>query len=138
MIADPVILEDIRKQWVVARKFASMRSRGYQIPGGPFVNETSLPSEFYNLPLVLAYGVLQQALKALANQRTFQADPNALLGTLMGKSRPALTWQNYDKVDQGRKDRNAVSHDGELHPKDHCLGLVDAVEVELRAWGVVA
>src|SRR5258705_973810 len=67
MIRSAPILKDIRGQWAVVRRFAMKTGLQYMIPGGSHVSE-SFPEEFYNLPLVLAYGVLQQALETLADE----------------------------------------------------------------------
>ena len=135
MIADTAVMDHIRRQWSVVRQFADFRGRAYQIPGGPFLAESGPPEEFYNLPFVLAYGILQQTLDALAAEGHFPESRH--LATVMEESRAVLPWQDYPRVFQGKEDRNHLAHRGKLFPREHCRAAVDAVETELRAWGIV-
>ena len=105
---------------------------------GAIINETP-PSESYNLPFVLAYAVLDQVLAELINQGTFQcAGKEPLpLGTKMEASKNAVPWQDYDKIKNGKKDRNDLAHEAKLLNKDKCFEYIDAIETELKAWGVL-
>ena len=101
-----------------------------------FINETP-PSEFYNLPLILAFGVLDEVLGELANQGVFSCRQGALLGEKMTRSQSILPWVDYAAVERAKNLRNAVAHDGALLSKADCLGLIALVETELRAWQVL-
>jgi hypothetical protein len=109
------------------------------VPGvGGDINETP-PEEFYNLPFVLAYAVLDQVLDALMDQGTFPTPGGRrpMLGAKMNASRAHLPWVDYSAVKTGRIARNKVAHDAKLRGRADCLGFVENVERELKAWGIV-
>ena len=102
-----------------------------------YINETP-PESFYNLPLILAYGVLDQVLTELIDQGTIQCvGKKRFLGDKMMISRNSLPWQNYSIVDAGKTARNELAHDAKLLGKNDCFAFIDAIEVELKAWGVL-
>jgi hypothetical protein len=100
------------------------------------INETP-PSESYNLPFVLAYAVLDQVLAELINEGTFQCAGRAQLGGRMEASKNVLPWQNYKHITNGRNDRNDLAHEAKLLDKNKCFEYIDAIETELKAWGVL-
>jgi hypothetical protein len=55
----------------------------------------------------------------------------------MEASRSVLSWKDYDKIKNGKKDRNDLAHEAKLLSKDKCFEYIDAIETELRAWGVL-
>ena len=92
--------------------------------------------DFYNLPFVLAYAVLDECLSELVTQRVFAcSDRN--IGPKMKASQGAITWKDYHLVDTGRDRRNDVAHRAELQSKADCLRYIQAIEDELKAWGVM-
>jgi hypothetical protein len=99
------------------------------------MNETP-PESFYNLPLVLAYAILDEVLSALIAQGVF-ACRDWKLGSKMVASKTKLAWQNYLLVDSGKTARNELAHRATLVERAHCLQFIEAIEVELRAWGVI-
>lgn len=129
---------EIVQDWAVVKKFCSGSHRQALIPGCGFINETP-PEEFYNLPLVLAYGVLDQVLSDFMEKGLFPS-PNRkrpLLGDKMIASRHHLQWRNYEFVEQGKNARNNLAHEGYLLGKFQCLEFIDAIENELNGWGVL-
>ena len=129
---------EIAQDWAVVKKFCSGSHRQALIPGVGFINETP-PEEFYNLPLVLAYGVLDQVLSDFMEKGLFPV-PNRkrpLLGDKMIASRHHLRWRNYDLVEQGKNARNNLAHEGHLLGKSQCLAFIDAIENELNGWGIL-
>jgi hypothetical protein len=121
--------EGVRK---LERKFANLT---WIVPGGSGITE-SRPDESYNIPFVLAYAVLDQVLTQPQNEGVFKSK-NLLLGNKMHASRNRLPWQDYDKVYSGKEERNDLAHEAKLVAKADCLAYIDAIEVELKAWGVI-
>jgi len=133
---DQNFLSDILQQWKATRTLCSHGHRTYMV-NGTVINETR-PSESYNLPFVLAYAVLDQVLAELISQGTFQcAGKNPPLGIKMEASQNAIPWQDYNHIKNGKEARNFLAHEARLLNKDKCLEYVDAIETELRAWGVL-
>jgi hypothetical protein len=138
MIADQTTRDNICEEWAAVRKLCAGSHRQAIIGGAGgavFVNETPLES-FYNLPLVLAFAVLDEVLDALIAQGIFSCR-SWMLGAKMTASKGAVPWQNYALVEQGKTARNELAHQAKLLDKAQCLGFVDAIEVELRAWAVI-
>ena len=144
MINDAAVKAGIARDFAVARKLRNEWNIVRMIPGGGAV-QVSPSEEFYNLPLVLAYGVLGSALAQMAQEGMFPWPTNAQgdrisnpsIGHYIVASRrcgqPA--WVDFSTVAVAGLDaRNKVAHEGVLHAKALCVGYIDAVEAELRAW----
>jgi len=138
MIIDPAILLLIREQWAAVARLRQGSHRQAMIPGGPFFNETP-PESFFNLPLILAFGVLDQVLDEFIQQGFMQRPPGRrpMLGDKMKVAKTAVPWQNYPLVEAGKTDRNALAHEGRLLDRESCLRYIGAIESELRAWQVL-
>jgi len=107
------------------------------VPGGGFINETP-PESFCNLPFLLAYAILDQALAELIDQGTIQCHKKRpLLGEKMAASVNALPWKNYALVDSRKTARNDLAHEAKLLDKIDCFRFIDAIETELKAWNVL-
>ncbi len=104
-------------------------------PGG-FVIDEQRPEDSYNLPFVLAYAVLDQVLNELRTQGAFTCKTRKL-GDKMTASQNVLPWQDYDLVNNGRVARNDLAHEAQLLSKVDCLRFIDAIESELKTWGIV-
>jgi len=48
-----------------------------------------------------------------------------------------LLWQDYKNITNGRNGRNDLAHEAKLLSKDKCLEYIDAIETELKVWGVL-
>lgn len=134
MIKDQQAKAEIAQDWSVVRKLCK-EGRTWLIPGAGVVSET-YPEDYYNLPLVLGYAVLDRVLTELRDQGEF-ACRGWLLGAKMAASQSVLPWQDYDLVNGGKEARNNLAHDAVLTSKTDCLRFIDAVETELKAWGIV-
>ena len=104
-------------------------------PSGIMINETR-PEDSYNLPLILAYAVLDQVLSELRDQGEFTCKAWQL-GKKMPASQNALPWQDYDLVKSGKNARNDLAHEAKLLGKTDCLRFIHAIGFELKAWGIV-
>lgn len=96
------------------------------------------PDELYNLPVVLAFSLLDEVLGDLAGQGIFTPPPNAMLERKMKASRHVLPWVDYAAVNNARKRRNALAHKGTLIPKSDCLRFVGLIGTELKAFGAIS
>ncbi len=135
MIDDPQTKSEIAQDWRGVRKLCESSHRQWVSWGGSVINETR-PEDSYNLPLVLAYAVLDRVLRELRDQGEFTCKAWQL-GKKMAASQNALPWQDYDLVNDGRVARNDLAHQAKLLSKADCLRFIDAVESELKAWGIV-
>jgi hypothetical protein len=64
-------------------------------------------------------------------------DAKNQLGGRMRYSREVLTWRDFNLIEEGRKARNELTHQGRLVSKQGCLRYIDGIESELRAWNVL-
>jgi hypothetical protein len=94
------------------------------------------PEAWFNLPFVLAYSVLDDALDVLDTTGAIKA-AGWMLGARMTAAKSALKWINFALVDDGRNKRNDLAHRATLLPKADCLRYVAAVGAELKNWGLV-
>jgi hypothetical protein len=90
----------------------------------------------YNLPLLQAYDVLAQALRALRDQGEFSCKGH-FLGQLVEASKTSIPWLDWKTIRDGVDLRNAVAHDGALHETPVCLNAIAAVEEQLSSWGII-
>ena len=137
MINDQGVKSAIARDWRVVRRFCEGSHRQWLSPGGGFINETP-PEDFYNLPFLLAYAILDQVLDELLDQGAFQCHmKRPLLGDKMFASRELIPWRDYDLVNTGRRARNELAHEAKLLPRDQCFAFIDAIEAELKGWGIL-
>ena len=138
MITNPVALALIRTQWSVVLRFCEASHAQYMSPSGCYINETP-PESFFNLPLILAFGVLDQVLDEFIRQKIVPrpAGRSTQLAAKMDAAKSAITWQNFSHIELGREERNKVAHDGNLLGRATCIIYVKAIEAELSAWHIL-
>jgi len=137
MIRDPKVKSAIVQAWEGVRKLeGKFANTTWQVPGGAAITE-SHPDESYNIPFLLAYAVLDEVLTQLQNEGVFKCKNRRMLGAKMDASRNRLPWQEYDKVYSGKEERNDLAHHAKLVAKADCLAYINAIEVELKAWGEI-
>jgi hypothetical protein len=141
MITDAKVLADVRQCWESVRKVQRGLQRDW-FAQGVQINEHA-SKESYNLPLVLAYAVLDMVLTELYDQGVYsckgwkstrKAPP---LGRKMEDSRVHVPWQDYSLVFDGKEKRNSLAHEAALVDKFECVTYVNAIETELRAWKIL-
>jgi hypothetical protein len=138
VIQDARALSEVRKNWAGVE---TLRSRlqtsaftAVGVVGGRF--PFALADAAHNLPFVHAYAVLNDTLLQLATEGHFTCK-SIFLGELLKKSKAALQWQDFVVVSAGAARRNDVAHRGKLLRRGDCWTYVDAVKIELSAWGVL-
>jgi hypothetical protein len=115
-------------------KAAGERVRFDGIIGGVF--PFALLNAAHNLPFIHAYAVLNDVLERLAYEGHFTCK-SIFLGELLKRSEQALRWHDFALISAGATRRNDVAHRGQLLDRGDCWKYVDAVKVELSAWGVI-
>lgn len=137
MITDPDQLEEVRKDWAGVEALVGKLDRSAKMPfamGGLF--PWNLADAANNLPMLHAFGVLNDVLRHLRSQGCFKCK-STYLGPLVKASKDALCWEDYDAIKKGIRRRNDVAHDAEILPRAECWELIGLVRSELSAWGVI-
>ena len=129
--ANAAIIED----WNGVRKLQTFDNRVHFLGGMAVSVGSFVPNAFWNLPFLLSYTVLDETLSVLRDQGEFVCN-SRMLGTKMDASKTHLPWQNYDLVFKGKEARNDLAHQALVLKKRECFIYIDAIEAELRAWGV--
>lgn len=135
MIKDEIARTNIIADWNGVRKIQSSGDHTAMYPFGMVITST-VPDAFWNLPFLLAYAVLDETLNELKDQGEFICRTR-MLGEKMEASKAHLPWQNYDDVWKGKEARNDLAHEAIILAKDECFKYIDAVEEELRVWGIL-
>ena len=124
---------DLREDWKSIGVFCSSSHRQYLIPGA-IINETP-PEEFYNLPFLLAYALLDQVLSEWRDQKLF--DSSWELGAKMEASKKVILWHDYGLVFNGKEARNDLAHRAKLLTKEDCLLYIEAIRKEFEFWSLL-
>ena len=127
-------VKELRSEWTgVVRqrermKFAIMGIFAGGSPGSGISARAAFKVKdiVYNLPLLLAFDVLKQALDAARKEKLF-ACPGTTLGKLMWCGRDALTWIDWDALKKGVEHRNEVAHDGKIFGEEEYLQEIEVV-----------
>jgi hypothetical protein len=137
MIADPAALMVQRQAWTSVRDTQErlQSTLAFTFASGGIIGSAVFDA-CNDLTLVFSYAVLQDILEQLEYEKHFKRKGPGL-GGLMQASRLVLPWQDFALVDKGRDRRNAFAHDRTTVPVQECVGYIDAIERELRAWGIV-
>jgi len=135
MINDPIAKNEILENWKGVNKLKNSFHIVHLYPGAGLIGN-STPQEFYNLPFILAYTVLDGVLEQLKNEGVFSCN-TWMLGVKMEKSRDKIPWNNYDLINSGKNARNDLAHKAITINKTDCLKYIEAIETELKAWGIL-
>ena len=135
LITDQVALLAIRSEWSAVVR---VRERMRKLMTGPVgsISDGALHSVVYNLPLLLAFNVLERVLQALKKQRQIPGHGERL-GELMDTFQGDPSWLEWSVLRDGERRRHAIEHDGELFLGVECLADIAAVEEQLGAWQLV-
>lgn len=138
MIDDQEALEEAKKNWagVEALRDKLHASAIMSVMGGGALFPVTLSDAAQNLPMMHAFGVLNDVLAQLESEGHFKCKRKHLR-PLVEASEKALCWIDFDAIQTGIDDRNKVAHEGELLSRGECWEHIDAVKAELSAWGVI-
>ncbi len=136
LITDGGTVATIRSEWSAV---VTVRERMRNLMAGPVgsIADGALYSVVYNLPLLLAFNVLERALRALKKQRQIPGQEQQL-GELMDLFQGDPSWLEWSVLRDGERRRHAIMHTGELFSGVECLADIAAVEEQLDAWGMLA
>src|ERR1017187_9763197 len=98
MLTDPSAVQELKEEWEGARLM--LRNMCRHVRGAFFgMRQPGLAHVVYNLPLLLACDVLEQALLKAKERYRFKSGSS--LGRLMegAKSEPAITWVDYPALE---------------------------------------
>jgi hypothetical protein len=135
LIIDANAVATIRTEWSAVVK---VREHMRHLMAGPVgsIADGALHSVVYNLPLLLAFNVLERALRALKRQRQI-AGSSEQLGDLMDLFQGDPSWLEWSVLRDGERRRHAIVHSGELFSGVECLADIEAVEEQLGAWEIL-
>ena len=135
LITDVTALAAIRSEWSAV---LIVRERMRKLMAGPVgsIPDGALHSVVYNLPMFLAFNVLEKALRVLKKQRQIPGHSDQL-GDLMDIFQGDPSWLERSVLRDGERRRNAIAHAGELFSGVECLADIEAVEEQLRAWEIL-
>jgi hypothetical protein len=137
MIKDDKNKAGFAEDWEGVQKLRDFERRVHiGLDGGAIDIGSFVPDAFWNLPLVLAFSVLDGVLTELREQREFSCK-DWKLGAKMEASKRALPWQDYDLVFEGKEARNDLAHEAKIVPKQDCFKYIGAIEAELLAWSIL-
>ncbi len=132
MITDPTVASTLRSEWDgVVKMRERMKLLVVATFAGGAITGRALANVLYNLPVLLAFDVLTQALAAMRDQGAFACSRNQL-GHLMDGSKTAVPWIDWDKLRAGVRRRNEIAHDGTLFDGSVCLQDVASVSDQFR------
>jgi hypothetical protein len=136
LITDVGAVSAIRSEWAAA---VTVRDRMRSLMAGPVgsIADGALHSVVYNLPLLLAFNVLERALRALKKQRQIPGHEDHL-GELMDLFQGDPSWLEWSVLRDGARRCHAITHSGELFSGVECLADIAAVEEQLDAWRILA
>jgi hypothetical protein len=136
LISDPIVLTDLAAEWngVVMLRGKIQRATLFAFASGAPVSMVA--DAAYNLPMLHAFGVLNNALEAIRDEGRF-ACSGRLLGKLLDASKAAIPWLDFSATKAAVDRRNDVAHRGELLPRAECWRYIDLIEAQLVAWGVI-
>jgi hypothetical protein len=135
LITDVSALAALRSEWSAVIK---VRERMNKLLSGPVgsIADGALHGVVYNLPHLLAFNVLERALRVLKKQRQLPGQSEQL-GDLLDIFQGDPSWLEWSVLRDGERRRNAIAHAGELFSGVECLADIEAVEEQLRAWGIL-
>jgi len=137
MIKNAKVLATVRKNWAgVEALRGSLDVSAYAAIGGGGLFPFRLSNAAHNLPFLHASAVLNDVLEQLAKEGYFECEERAL-GKLLRASEGVLSWKNFALMMALLDRRNALAHRGKVFDRTESWKYVDAIKVELTAWGVL-
>ena len=137
MQLDQNTLQHLKLEWAgVAKMRERMRTLVVVTFATGAITGPALASVLYNLPLLLAFDVLQQTLAKARDQNFFPCSRDQL-GVLMECAKDCLPWNDWPGLRDGVRRRNQVAHDGQLFSAEQCLLDVANIENQLVSWAVI-
>ena len=137
MIVNSSTLATLQAEWEgVVQMRERMRKRAVSTFTSDVNRSPGSGDILYNLPLVLAFDVLKQALLQAKEEGLF-AETRQQLADLMESAKTALPWNDSQCLREGVNCRNEIAQNGKLYGDVQCLHYIADVEAQLLAWGII-
>ncbi|HSQ57750.1 MAG TPA: hypothetical protein VLM40_18655 [Gemmata sp.] len=136
MLTSPAAVADLKGEWAGVIRMVDHCKRmviSAFVFGAP---GTGIRNFVFNLPVLLAFDVLRQALIAARDQGSFSCK-SGNLGPLLSSAKSSLTWTDWQALKEGVDRRNKIAHDGEIFDQKQCLTDVANIETQLTAWSII-
>src|SRR5687767_13207163 len=138
MIANLHSLTTSQAEW---QGVVRMRERMRQLIFSTFASDTIKSPAFgdilYNLPLLLAFDVLKQALLQVKKEEGLTSSSPRELDDLMDSAKTSVPWINWQFLREAVKHRKEVAQNGKLYGDVQCLQDIADIETQLTAWGII-
>src|ERR1051325_6729806 len=135
MITDPVRLNNVQSGWETVRDARNIVAGNLSVgAAGGGIQSGAFRAISYNLLLLFAFSVLEDALKAIRDEGKFTSNRDTLY-QMMKASETVLPWKDFNGIDKAREERNDVAHKHKYLHMDDALKYIAAIEEELVAWG---
>ena len=138
MIANPTSLETLQTEW---EGVVRMRDRMRHLVVSTFALNTLTSPVFgdilYNLPFLLAFDVLKQALLQARDEGQLTGS-GYQLDDLMDNAKVSLPWLDWECLRDAVKRQSEVARDGKLYGDLQCLQDIADIEAQLTAWGILS
>jgi hypothetical protein len=137
MIVNLNSLGTLQAEW---NGVVQMRERMRQLALSIFAVDAKKSPAFgdilYNLPFLLAFGVLKQVLLQARDEGRFTSS-RPQLSVLMDSAKNSLPWIDWQCLREAVKRRNEVVQNGRLFGDIQCLQDMADIEAQLLAWGII-
>jgi hypothetical protein len=137
MIVNPTSLATLREEW---QGVVRMREHMRHLVLSTFAFDVRISPAFghilYNLPLLLAFDVLNKVLLQARDEGRFISSGHRL-GELIESAKSSVPWVDWQCLREGVKRRNEVTHNGKLFGDIQCLQDIADIESQLVDWGIL-
>lgn len=136
LISDQSVLTDIRRSWegveAVKGRIQTALLSGFAAGGLTIFAADAA----HNLPFILSCSVLNLALTRIRDEGHFRCSQYTL-GALVDASKNKISWTNHALIREAADGRTDIVHRGKLLRRADCWRYIDAIRVELTAWGIL-
>ena len=145
MVEDQEVLESVRAQWANARKM-EQRMKVLTNVGGflPIPLPNPVRDVGHNLVLLFGFEPFAEVLYEFVKQGTItlqgenpQESKQRKIKRILKNGKDQVEWQDWDLIDTINKARNDVAHGRTVLGRGQCWQYLDALEHQLRAWGIL-
>ena len=137
MILSSTAVTRLKLEWAgVVKMRHQMKTLIFVAHAGGGLAGPPLRKVIFNLPLLLAFDVLREALRKAKREKLLVCERDTL-GGLMECGKHSLPWIDWPTLREGVRRRNEVAHDGKLFEQTQCLQDIASVEAQLIEWKVI-
>ena len=137
MIVNPPSAPTLEAEW---QGVIRMRERIRHLVISTFIsNKEESPAFgdiFYNLPLLLAFDVLEHTLLQWRGDEQF-AGSGYQLSELLDSAKTSLPWIDWECLREAANRQNEIASSGKLFGDVQCLQDIGNIEAQLAAWRLI-